>query len=230
MLQRSPDSRQRPFGPSQVHGLVCGKLYRHRPVGGPAMRAGFPLPFVAAAVRFSSHPVPARISPTSRTAYRGPVGSPGPDGVPVFRTHEMRPVRVPPLPRGRGVHADGLTRPGRHRFFPEADPGPRTYTPSPGLGFTRFPSGVHSHSPFRPSPLLVLLRWMGTGPRDFPRASPRSGRWSAHALCAGVGTDLGHWSGEGHRFISTSFCPSHSYIATSRRTVMSQCSRETSIP
>ena len=51
----------------------------------------------------------------------------GPDsvGVPMFRTHEMRPGWVPPLPRGGGVLPTGAASPIGACRFPTASPIPR---------------------------------------------------------------------------------------------------------
>jgi hypothetical protein len=51
----------------------------------------------------------------------------GPDsvGVPMFRTHEMRPGWVPPLPRGGGVLPTSAASPIGACRFPTASPIPR---------------------------------------------------------------------------------------------------------
>jgi len=51
----------------------------------------------------------------------------GPDsvGVPMFRTHELRPGWVPPLPRGGGVLPTGAASPIGACRFPTASPIPR---------------------------------------------------------------------------------------------------------
>ena len=51
----------------------------------------------------------------------------GPDsvGVPMFRTHEMRPGWVPPVPRGGGVLPTGAASPIGACRFPTASPIPR---------------------------------------------------------------------------------------------------------
>ena len=56
------------------------------------------------------------------TRHRG-----GPDsvGVPMFRTHEMRPGWVPPLPRGGGVLPTSAASPIGACRFPTASPIPR---------------------------------------------------------------------------------------------------------
>ena len=72
--------------------------YPRPPVGGLALRVGFPLPF---GHRHSllGHPVPAKPG----LPYGRLTGATGPDldGVSVFRTHELRPGWVPSVPRGR---------------------------------------------------------------------------------------------------------------------------------
>ena len=52
-------------------------------------------------------------------------GRPDSVGVPMFRTHEMRPGWVPPLPRGGGVLPTGAASPIGACRFPTASPIPR---------------------------------------------------------------------------------------------------------
>jgi len=77
----------------------------------------------------------------------------GPDsvGVPMFRTHELRPGWVPPLPRGGGVLPTGAASPIGACRFPTASPIPRWNLPPAELLITGH-TKIHSRSPVRSSP------------------------------------------------------------------------------
>jgi hypothetical protein len=80
-------------------GPVSGQLYGKHPVEGPALPLRFPAVFRPPA--FASWASCSRhgIQPPSRSAYHHTRGRDGPDGVSTFHTHELRPGRVPAVPR-----------------------------------------------------------------------------------------------------------------------------------
>jgi len=84
----------------------------------------------AAGVGLLDRPVPARdLGLPSRSAYQRSLD---PYGDSAFRTRELRPGRVPPLPRDRWCPHGWQERYSRHRRFPAASPTPRHHIPSPG--------------------------------------------------------------------------------------------------
>jgi hypothetical protein len=133
------------------------------------------------------------VGPSSRSAYRP---RPDPEGVTAFRTHELRPGWVPPLPRGRRCSP----RPSRllDRRLPL--PSGQSLHPAPtshraGLSLHEASTRVQA---IHPSGLpLACSRPDGTGsPRAFPRASNpagkhrrRTSRWG-QAIEHGPGTTL----------------------------------------
>ena len=100
----------------------------------------------------------------------------GPDsvGVPMFRTHEMRPGWVPPLPRGGGVLPTSAASPIGACRFPTASPIPRCNLPPAELLITGH-TKIHSRSPVRSSP-----RPSPPGGTGALRLSP----WASHPAVA----------------------------------------------
>jgi hypothetical protein len=123
---------------SQAH------LSTSAPLSRPGHQARYPASYPATTA-WRSHPtllVSCRLSPAGirfldilfppekfRSPHGRPTGPPPgrPDsvGVPMFRTHEMRPGWVPPLPRGGGVLPTGAASPIGACRFPTASPIPR---------------------------------------------------------------------------------------------------------
>ena len=87
-------ARLRARAPGPVSGRLCGTTaWRGRP-----SRPDFPSPF-GCRPSLLGHPAARRgIRPSSRSAYRHTSDL---HGVTAFRTHELRPGWVPPIPRGR---------------------------------------------------------------------------------------------------------------------------------
>jgi hypothetical protein len=116
--------------------------YARRPAEGPAVMSRFPVAFRPPAFASWSSFVRWGVGPSLRSAYRAPCQGPDPNGVVTFRTHEMRPGRVPSIPRelwcphGRHGIAD------RHlplRNGQSLNPGPTIH--QPGLRLTRHHRG-----------------------------------------------------------------------------------------
>jgi len=100
--------------------------------------------------------------PVPATGFRFPCGRPttppkrcGPDGVSTFHTHEIRPGRVPSVPREQRCPHDRRSVLGRR--LPILN-GPLLVTlttqPDPGSCRNEASAVVHWHSPFRSSPHL----------------------------------------------------------------------------
>ena len=126
----------------------------------------------------------------------------GPDsvGVPMFRTHEMRPGWVPPLPRGGGVLPTGAASPIGACRFPPAE---LLIT-----GHTK----IHLRSPVRSSP-----RPSPPGGTGALRLSP----WASHPAVTHDARQDGDGptdTGPDHILLPTSNRCDHSSRATSRRT------------
>jgi hypothetical protein len=91
---------------------------RHMPVSGQFCEATaegsgflprFPVAFRPTGIGLSDHPFPpVGVGPSLRSAYRA---RPDLDGVSTFRTDEIRPARVPSVPRGHGVLTTGAWSP-----------------------------------------------------------------------------------------------------------------------
>jgi hypothetical protein len=84
---------------------------------GPAIYVPVSRRLSAAGNSLLGHPIPAgELGPPygRLTGHEGP----GPDGVTTFRTHELRPGWVPPLPRGRWCSSRLRAIPSRHLPFP----------------------------------------------------------------------------------------------------------------
>lgn len=107
----SPDPRQHPFGSGQrpLSGRLCGAQLAEE----PASRRRFPVAFRRPA--FASRIIlrPPRVRPSSRSAHqtRSRLDL---DGVVTFRTRQIRPGRVPSVPRGRWCAPARPGSPGRH--------------------------------------------------------------------------------------------------------------------
>lgn len=86
-----------PFGPGHQARYPAG--YPRRLAEGQPSCLGFPLPFGCRHLLLG-HPVPAGELGVPHGRLTGH-GCPDPDGVSVFRTHELRPGWVPSIPRGR---------------------------------------------------------------------------------------------------------------------------------
>jgi len=120
----SPVHVSAPFE-ARAPGPVSSQLSSNDGLEEPFKVAGF-LSAFARRHSLLGHPVPAR---EFRSPHGRPTGPPpgGPDsvGVPMFRTHEMRPGWVPPLPRGGGVLPTSAASPIGACRFPTASPIPR---------------------------------------------------------------------------------------------------------
>ncbi len=143
---------------SRAPGPVSGQLSKTPPAGETGdQRVRFPAAFrppaFASWASCSRHGIP----PPSRSAYHHTPGRDGPDGVSTFRTHETRPGRVPALPRERRYPRDRRTSSVAACRFATArslsSPPPR---PDPGSCRNEASPLVHSRSPFRSSPYLLL--------------------------------------------------------------------------
>ena len=94
---------------------------------------------------------------------------PDPDGVSTFRTHELRPGWVPPIPRGRRCSPDRLRVLQSAPALSSDQSLPPLQRPICGVSDDEASSGVHSRSPVRSSPLPVTPGW-----NESPWASPPS--------------------------------------------------------
>jgi hypothetical protein len=165
------------------------------------------------------HPIPAGElgPPCGRLTGRR---RPDPDGVTAFRTHELRPGWVPPIPRGR--RCSSRTE-GRAQPAPAAPRRPVlrpcSNIPSAGVRFTRHQRGFTRFTrPVFPSPVaarmeraaLGLPPGLRTPPTRSRRRTPRWGQANEH----GPGTTRS----TSHRSILQSVV--HSQRATSRRTTI----------
>ena len=80
----------------------------------------FPIAFRPPAFASRSSDSRRGIGPSSRSAYR--TTGPDPDGVTTFHTHEQRPGRAPPIPRGRWCSPGRVASPTGTSRFPAASP------------------------------------------------------------------------------------------------------------
>lgn len=135
------------------------------------------------------HPLPAGELGLPHGRLTGPCHQVSdPNGVVTFRTHEMRPERVPSLPRGQRCPHDRQVISGRRLPHPSGRvPRPQRSIPSPGLLLTRHHRGFTSvHPPGLP---LACDPRMEQGPLGF---SPELHTPPLPATHVRVGTGVGH--------------------------------------
>ena len=181
----SPDPRQHPFGSG--HQPVSGQL--SGTVGGGADH-GVPVSccLSATGIRFLGHPVPAGELGLPHGRLTGPCWCPDPDGVTTFRTHEIRPGWVPPVPRGRRCSTRPASNP---RPAPAASqrpaPAPRLDHPIGGDRIDEASTEVHAIHPsglpltcgprMEREPLGLTLSF---APRRYRRRTSGRGRTIEH--------------------------------------------------
>jgi len=94
---------------------------RDRQLEGLATWSRFPVAFPLPAFASRSSDSRRGIGLSSRSAYRATF-RPDLDGVTAFRTHELRPGWVPPIPRGQWCSSSRVASPTATRRFPAACP------------------------------------------------------------------------------------------------------------
>jgi hypothetical protein len=187
---------------------VSGQLSRNGGLEVPRWRPGFLSTFVPLRLAFTrrwvccfrhgrhslfGHPVPGwefRV-PYGRPT-KPPPGDPDPAGVPVFRTHEIRPGWVPPILRGGGVLPVSVgSLPGTCRFT----------TASPIIRLLHSTGGSHDYEACGDSPaftrpvfpLPAITGWNGNGFGFYPGLrTPRLPTTHARAGTALLDTGPGH--------------------------------------
>jgi hypothetical protein len=162
------------------------------------------------------HPIPAEGS--ALLTVGPPAQGPDPDGVTTFRTHELRPGWVPPIPRGRWCSPGRVASPTGTRRFPAAVPLPRHDIPPCEALLHEASTGVQSRSPVRSSPRPrpgVEPATLRLPPSFAPNVTGGARQGRGQAIEHGPGTTL-----------TTSADPPilrvHSMRATSRRTARSR--------
>lgn len=187
---------------------VSGQLSRNGGLEVPRWRPGFLSTFVPLRLAFTrrwvcrfrhgrhslfGHPVPGR---EFRVPYgrptKPPPGDPDPAGVPVFRTHEIRPGWVPPILRGGGVLPVSVgSLPGTCRFT----------TASPVIRLLHSTGGSHYYEACGDSPaftrpvfpLPAITGWNGNGFGFYPGLrTPRLPTTHARVGTALLDTGPGH--------------------------------------
>ena len=149
--------------------------------------AWFPLPFGCRHSLLGSSCPAGEVPPSSQSAYQYPSLDLDPDEVSTFHMRQIRPGRVPPIPRGGGVHTTGQVPPVDACRFSAASPAPRYCQPSPGLTLTRshqrftrvHPSGL----PLTCNPRMAresLGSTLSFAPRRYQRRTSRRGRALEH--------------------------------------------------
>jgi hypothetical protein len=131
-LTGPPDPCQHPFG-SGMRPYPAS--YARRPTEGLVMCPGFLLPFGCRHSLLGSSFPRWGVGPSLRSAYRA---IPGPHRDSTFRTPELRPGRVPSLPRGRRCSRGRSRVSGGRLPHPSGNvPTPRSNIHHPGLNLTR---------------------------------------------------------------------------------------------
>jgi hypothetical protein len=139
VLTGSPDPRLPPFGVGHepVSGQLCGTAG-----GGASHVVPGSCRLSATGIRVLGHPSPAGGLGLPCGRLTGPQPrSPDPNGVVTLHTHEMRPGRVPSIPRGRWCSCGWHRIPSRHlplRSGQSLHPGTAT---TPGSSVTRHHRG-----------------------------------------------------------------------------------------
>jgi hypothetical protein len=203
----------------RARGPVSGRL-SGTASGGLAFMSPVSRRLSAAGIRFSVIRFPPRNSALLTVGL--PAHRPDPDGVTAFRTHELRPGWVPPIPRGR--RCSSRTE-GRAQPAPAASRrpvlSPCSGIPSAGLCFTRHQRGFKRFTrPVFPSPVAARMKRAALG--LWPRASHPADQEPDDARQGGdrpSSTDLKQRSTAS---AEPSILRIHSLRATSRRTVHSK--------
>ena len=146
---------------------------------------------------------------------------PDPDGVTAFRTRELRPGWVPPLPRGRRCSPGQVVSLTGACRSPAASPCTPPQLPIDGGSLTRHQRGFKRFTrPVFPSPVAARMERAALGLSPELRTPPtrsrrRTSRWG-QAIEHGPGTTRS----TSHRSILQSVV--HSQRATSRRTTRTE--------
>ncbi len=127
--------------------------------------------------------------PSLRSADRARPARPDPDGVSTFRTSEIRPGWVPPLPRGRRCSSWPDAVPGRRLPLPSGQSLHPAANPISGAPQLRGINERSRDSPVRPAPCLWPPGWDGrslgfplcSAPRRYRRRTTGRGRASNYA-------------------------------------------------
>ncbi len=178
--------------------------YAGRPAEELVIGPGFLLPFGHRRSLLGSSFPRWGVGPSLRSAYRA---APGPHRDSTFRTHELRPGRVPSLPRGRRCSHGRSRVSGRHLPHPSGNvPTPRSNIHHPRLNLTRHRRGFTAFTrPVFPWP--VVPGWNGH-PLGFLLELRTPPLPATHVR---VGTGLEHWPGTTQ---STSLVDPPSYEST----------------
>jgi hypothetical protein len=116
----SPDRVSTLSGPGTRPGIR--PVMRDRQLEGLATWSRFPAAFPLPAFGFSVIRFPPRDWAFLTVGLPGETFRPDLDGVTAFRTHELRPGWVPPIPRGRWCSPGRVASPTGTRRFPAASP------------------------------------------------------------------------------------------------------------
>ena len=192
-LQRLTCPRQRPFGPS--HQGWYPASYPGRPAEGPTMSPRVSCRLSATGIRFLGILLPPRSSAPLTVGLPGSQQRLDPTGFPRSAHPRHDRIGCPLYPEAQRCSHDRSDPSGR-RSPPL--PAARPYHPGPHpiSGAVRYEasSRVHSRSPARPSPRLVIP-WMDQGPLGFfPGLRTPTGR-----------TCDARQGGDGHRALARSY-------------------------
>src|SRR5450755_3536790 len=166
---RKPIGRQHAFASEHQARYPVG--YPRRPPGGGGHRASVSRRVSATGIRFSVILFPPGSWALLAVGLPDETFRPDPDGVPVFRTRELRSGWVPSLPRGRRCSSRPSSLLDRRLpLFGGQSLHPAPTSHRTGLGLTRHQRGFKQFT--RPTVPLACGRPDGTGrPWAFPRAS-----------------------------------------------------------
>jgi hypothetical protein len=142
---------------------VSGQLSETTGRRGQPPRPGFLSPF-GRRHSLLGHPIPAE--GRALLTVGPPAQGPDPDGVTAFRTHELRPGWVPPIPRGQWCSPGRVASPTGTRRFPAAVPKPRHDIPPCEAPLHEASTGVQAIHPSG----LPLARAPGVEPATLRRS------------------------------------------------------------
>src|SRR5215212_1811095 len=184
---------RRPALRSVTRRTLISVLARDRSINFCRLRTFFRSPAFDAGVRFSVILFPPRSWAPLAVGLPDETCRPDPDGVTAFRTHELRPGWVPPLPRGRRCSPGQVVSLTGACRSAAASPYTPPQLPIDGGSLTRHQRGFTQFTrPVFPSPAAARMERAAAS--AFPRASHPADQEPTTHVEAGTGQRARTWN------------------------------------